>query len=102
MCAAVKEIERIGGGMTLVKDGKVVDSLPLNIAGLISTLDIDTFEKRLEKLIAKAYAMGVAEDIQPFMSLSFLALVVIPDIKITDRGLFDVRKFAFTRIEADK
>ena len=102
MCAAVKEIERIGGGMTLVKDGKVVDSLPLNIAGLISTLDIDTFEKRLEKLIAKAYAMGVAEDIQPFMSLSFLALVVIPDIKITDRGLFDGRKFAFTRIEADK
>ncbi|MFR6056570.1 MAG: adenine deaminase C-terminal domain-containing protein, partial [Eubacteriales bacterium] len=47
------------------------------------------------------YGMGVAKDIQPFMSLSFLALVVIPEIKITDRGLFDVGRFGFTPLEAE-
>lgn len=101
MYAAVKEIERIGGGMALVKDGKVADSLPLEIAGLMSVLEIDEFEKRLEKMISEAYGMGVAKDIQPFMSLSFLALVVIPEIKITDRGLFDVGRFGFTPLEAE-
>lgn len=57
MYAAVKEIERIGGGMALVKDGKVADSLPLEIAGLMSVLEIDEFEKRLEKMISEAYGM---------------------------------------------
>ena len=99
MYAAAEEIVRIGGGMVLVKDGKVKDSMPLEIAGLISELTIDEFEDRLKKMIADAYEMGVAKDIQPFMSLSFLALVVIPELKITDRGLFDVKEFAFTSVE---
>ena len=101
MYAAVREIERIGGGMALVEDGKVKDSLPLEIAGLMSELPIDVFEEKLEKMIAAAYEMGVAKDIQPFMSLSFLALVVIPELKITDRGLFDVVQFRFTPVEAE-
>ena len=77
------------------------DSLPLEIAGLMSELPIDVFEEKLEKMIAAAYEMGVAKDIQPFMSLSFLALVVIPELKITDRGLFDVVQFRFTPVEAE-
>lgn len=100
MLAAVNELKRIGGGMVIVENGKVADSLPLEIAGLISKLEIGEFEKRLAVMIDKAYAMGVAIDIQPFMSLSFLALVVIPEIKITDRGLFDVNKFGFIPLEA--
>ncbi|PWM72756.1 MAG: adenine deaminase [Bacillota bacterium] len=101
MYAAAAEIVRIGGGMALVENGKVKASLPLEIAGLMSELGIDEFENKLEKMIACAYEMGVAKDIQPFMSLSFLALVVIPELKITDRGLFDVAKFGFTPIEAE-
>lgn len=102
MYAAVKELERIGGGMAIASGGKALHSLPLEIAGLMSALDIYTFEKKLEKMIKKAHEMGVSRDLQPFMSLSFLALVVIPELKITDRGLFNVNKFCFTSLEADE
>lgn len=99
MYLAVKELERLGGGMSIVSGGKVIDSLALEIAGLMSALDIAAFENKLEKMLSIAYEMGVSRDIQPFMSLSFLALVVIPELKITDRGLFDVKNFCFTSLE---
>lgn len=101
MYAAVREIERIGGGMVLAENGKIADELPLEIAGLMSRLPIGEFESRLQRMIKKAHDMGVSAELEPFMSLSFLALVVIPELKITDRGLFDVKKFAFTPIEAE-
>ena len=81
--------------------GKIADELPLEIAGLMSHLPIGEFESRLQRMIKKAHDMGVSAELEPFMSLSFLALVVIPELKITDRGLFDVKKFAFTPIEAE-
>ena len=96
-----EELTRIGGGMAVVKDGKVIGSLPLEIAGLITAVDVDTFEKNLSSLIAMAYDMGVKKDLQPFMSLSFLSLVVIPELKISCRGLFDVWTFSFTSIDAE-
>lgn len=100
MAKAVEELTRIGGGMTVVRGGAVQGSLPLEIAGLITAADAETFEKNLARLTRIAYDMGVKADLQPFMSLSFLSLVVIPQLKITCRGLFDVTKFAFTSIEA--
>lgn len=100
MNTAVHELERMGGGMTLVSRGKIVGSIPLEIAGLMTYADIGTMEKNLSALTEAAYAMGVTRAVEPFMSLSFLALVVIPELKITDRGLFDVRKFAFTEIDS--
>ena len=101
MALVVSELTRIGGGMAVVKDGKVTGSLPLEIAGLITAVDVDTFETRLAELIAAAYEMGVKRDLQPFMSLSFLSLVVIPELKMTCRGLFDVGTFSFTGIDAE-
>ena len=100
MNTAVSELVRLGGGMTLVRRGAVVGSIPLEIAGLMTYAPIGEMEKKLSALVEEAYRMGVSRAVEPFMSLSFLALAVIPDLKITDRGLFDVKKFAFTEIDA--
>ncbi len=98
MLMAVQEIERIGGGLTIIEDGKVVQSLPLPIAGLMSDKSLEDLDDELEALMAIAAKMGVNENIDPFMTLAFLALPVIPEIKLTDMGLFDVTKFDFIGI----
>ncbi len=100
MALAVKEIERIGGGMVLIDGGKAY-SLPLDIAGLMSSLPAEDFVEKSEKLLEHAYAMGVNRDYEAFMSLSFMGLAVIPELKLTDKGLFDVNKFSFIDINAD-
>jgi adenine deaminase len=90
--AAVKEIKRIRGGLVVVSGGKVIDSLPTPIAGLLS-------EEPLEKVVAHLQEMEqAAGDIgttipSPFAVLSFLALPVIPEIRLTDLGLVDVNEF---------
>lgn len=99
MLIAVKEIERIGGGLTIVDGGKVIKSLPLPIAGLMSDKTIEELDIELEELTVLADKMGVNKEIDPFMTLAFLALPVIPEIKLTDMGLFDVTRFDFMQIE---
>ena len=100
MAAAVEEIRRIGGGMVTVQ-GKEVHSLPLDIAGLMSSLPAEEYIRRSEELLEIAYGMGISREFEAFMSLSFLGLLVIPDIKLSDRGLFDVTKFSFMSIDAE-
>ena len=99
MAAAVAELRRIGGGMAVVEGGKAY-SLSLDIAGLMSSLPADEYIAQSEKLLEKAYSMGVSRDFEAFMSLSFLALLVIPSIKLSDKGLFDADKFEFCSIDA--
>lgn len=93
--AAIEEIERIGGGLVLVQDGNVVGTLPLPIGGIMTDLSLDEVDAQLEKLLNQAYAMGVSRAFDPFMTLAFMALPVIPEIKLTDMGLFDVLQFDF-------
>lgn len=100
MAKAVEEIKRIGGGMVAVK-GDQVYSLPLDIAGLMSSLSAEEYIARSEEMLEIAYSMGVSHDYEAFMSLSFMALVVIPEIKLSDKGLFDVTKFALCGIDAE-
>jgi len=100
MALAVKEIERIGGGMVLIDNGKAY-SFPLDIAGLMTSASAEEFVKASEELLEHAYAMGVSRDYEAFMSLSFMGLAVIPELKLTDKGLFDVNNFAFIDINAD-
>lgn len=100
MAAAVRELKRIGGGMAAVQGGKAY-SLPLDIAGLMSSMPVDEYVRRSEELLDKAYSMGVSRDYEAFMSLSFLALLVIPSLKLSDKGLFDVDRFAFCSIDAE-
>lgn len=99
MAAAVAEIRRIGGGMAVVGRGRT-QSVPLDIAGLMSSLPADEYIEKSERLLQAAYDLGVSRDYEAFMSLSFLALPVIPALKLTDRGLFDVTKFAFCPVDA--
>jgi len=89
---AIQEIERLRGGLVAIADGKVLASLGLPIAGLLSDEPLETVVARLEKLDQKARELG-AKLPSPFATLSFLALPVIPELKLTDRGLVDVTEF---------
>lgn len=95
MLAAVEELKACGGGYTVVRGGKAVQTLPLPIAGLFTdnrSLDIVC---ALNEMAATAHAMGVPEDIDVFQNLSFMSLPVIPELRITDSGLFDVGENRF-------
>ncbi len=90
MLVAVERLEELSGGQVVVSDGKVIAELPLPVAGLMSDLSLEEVSKRLKTLDQAAEEIGI--DIKsPFMVLAFLALPVIPDIKITDKGLYDVK-----------
>ncbi len=89
---AVNRLSEIEGGIVIVDNGKVVRELALPLAGLMSAKPFETVEQDLKLLREAAYALGVSLD-EPFLQLSFLALPVIPSLKITDRGIIDVKKF---------
>jgi len=99
MIKAIEEVEKLQGGIAVVHNNKV-DSLQLRIAGLMSDQPMEVVAEKLEELLSIAHnELGVNHKIDPFMTLSFLALPVIPDIKLTDKGLFDVLKFDFMDVE---
>ena len=87
---AVNEIARVQGGYTVVENGKVFETLPLPIMGLMTDVHFKDVNEKLRVMKEKAYAMGVSEDFDPFITLSFMALTVIPELRITPRGLYRV------------
>ncbi len=96
---AVQDLITMGGGITLVKNGAVLGHLPLPVAGLMSDKSAEEVHAAICHLLALAHKeFGFNEDAEPFMTLSFLALAVIPAYKITDQGLFDVRSFQFVPV----
>lgn len=95
MLLAVQELVRVGGGYTIVSQGKVLKTLSLSVLGLISDRPYEEVEQTLKDMIRIARSMGVPEGIEPFITLSFLALPVIPAIRLTPKGLFDVEEFTF-------
>jgi len=90
--AAVKEIERLQGGLVVVSGGKVLASLALPIAGLLSDEPLEAVVDKLRKLEHVAAQLGSRLP-SPFSVLSFLALPVIPELRLTDLGLMDVNEF---------
>ncbi len=101
MAKAANTLKEIGGGMVIVDSASgQVHSLTLDIGGLMSSRDAEVLQHDSKQLIERAHAMGVKREYEAFMSLAFLSLAVIPKLKIVDKGLFDVEKFAFTDIEA--
>ena len=92
MFMAVTEVIKMGGGMVVVEGGMVKSALPLPVAGLISTEPLETISVQLQEISSLVKDMGCALK-EPFMCLSFLALPVIPELKLTDLGLVDVKKF---------
>jgi adenine deaminase len=98
MYLAAMKIIGIGGGHVVVSGGEVLGSLPLPIAGLLSDKSLEDLVNEEEKLLDAVRKLG-AKPISPFIKLSFLALPVIPELKITDRGLVDVNRFEIVGIE---
>jgi adenine deaminase len=92
MQAALKTVVDMGGGLAAVSNQKALARLALPLAGLMSLEPITTVRKQLDGLIKIAHRMGCTLP-DPFMTLSFLALPVIPELKLTDKGLIDVNKF---------
>lgn len=97
MAVAANRIQELQGGQVIVIDGRVVEELPLPIAGLMSDMPLEKVKERLDRFDVITGDMG-AKISHPFMKLSFLALPVIPELKVTDRGLVDVGKFDFIDI----
>jgi len=92
MAVAANRLSQIEGGFVLVQDGKILAELALPLAGLMSLLTFEEVRDKLAKLHEAAHVIGVQLE-EPFLQLAFLALPVIPMLKITDRGLVDVEKF---------
>jgi adenine deaminase len=100
MLEAVIEICRMKGGLAIVEGGKILGRLPLPVAGLMSEESMPEVKKHLDELEKVARSIGITMK-EPFMALSFVTLAVMPDLKLTDLGLIDVRKFKFVDIFAD-
>ncbi|MGF9981266.1 adenine deaminase [Bacillus subtilis] len=93
IAAAVNKLQEIGGGLTIIKNGEELHSVPLPIAGLLSDQSAEQVNQSLLTLHDKLPLIGFTGGFNPFLTLSFLALPVIPDIKMTTTGLFDVKSF---------
>jgi adenine deaminase len=97
MYVAAVELVKSQGGKVVVKDGKVLSKLPLPIAGLMSDKEFNFVLDKCEELNNAAHSIGCTLD-DPFMTMGFLSLPVIPELKITDKGVFDTNTFNFTDI----
>lgn len=97
MALAIKQLERLQGGQVAVANGKVKAELALPIAGLVSDRPLPEVIQRIAELNAAARAMGCELE-APFMTLSFLSLSPIPELKLTDQGLIDAVKMRPTRL----
>jgi len=101
--AAIQAVIETSGGAVIVKENQVLASMPLPIGGLMSDQSGEWVGSKLEGMQQLLHnEFQVKEGVEPLMTLAFMSLPVIPELKITDMGLFDVTKFAFTAIEADK
>ena len=97
MLAAVDALEAASGGFVVVSHGKVLAQLPLPIAGLMSDLPLHEIIERQKQLLTAFRSIGEYPDGDPFVTLSFIALPVIPYVRITDMGVFDVTKMQFVQ-----
>ncbi|WP_338450731.1 adenine deaminase [Niallia oryzisoli] len=98
---AAQEIKNMQGGLVVVKDGEILASLKLPIAGLISLGTYEEVYRELQELKQALKRLGVSDHFNPFLTLSFLALPVIPELKLTVNGLFSVGRFKHIETEVD-
>lgn len=102
MVLAVHELIDLGGGMTVVKQGQVIESVQHEIAGLMTDLPGEVVAEKLASIITTARReLDITGGVDPFMTLCFMSLVVIPELKITDLGLFRLADYDFVPVEMD-
>ncbi len=92
MALAAEAVRRAGGGIAVAADGQVLGILPLPIGGLMTDEDAEAVDEKLERLKATARELGVAQGIDPFMTLAFVSLPVIPQVRLNTCGLVDTEK----------
>jgi adenine deaminase len=92
IATAAEAVRKMDGGMVVVDHGQIIESLPLPIAGLMSDLTIEEVESRVNRLKEAATALGASADIDPFMTLSFVSLPVIPVIRLNGKGMINVNR----------
>mgnify|MGYP002771629568 FL=1 len=97
MYTAAVALIKCQGGKVVVKDGEIISQLPLPIAGLMSDKEFDFVVEKCDELNKAAHSIGCKLE-DPFMTMGFLSLPVIPELKITDKGVFDTNKFDFVDI----
>lgn len=91
LAVAANCIRNLQGGWAIAKEGKIIGKLPLPIAGLMSELDAETLALRIRELLSAARELGVEEEIDPFLTLAFASLPVIPELRLITTGLFDAQ-----------
>lgn len=101
MAKAVNKLIDIGGGITIVRDGMLIDSLSLEIGGLMTNLHIDYVYNKLKNLNSIVKSYGLTPDMDAFITLSFMSLPVIPEVKLTSKGLFSYDLFKFIKLSFD-
>jgi adenine deaminase len=100
MAVAVQRIISLNGGAVLIKDGTVIEEMPLPIGGIMSDRSGEWVDQKLKSLQQKAVDdLGVNKNLEPLMSLCFMSLPVIPELKITDMGLFDSASYSLIPLE---
>lgn len=92
---AINELKKIQGGYVIASGNHIVDKLPLTIGGLMSMDKAVYVQERTSKMVQTARNMGVKEGVDPFITLSFMALTVIPELRLTESGIFDVTNMKF-------
>lgn len=92
---AMNRVRALKGGMAVAADGQVLAELPLPLGGLFSDRPLEEVNTRLEACKAAAAGLGVQRGVDPFMTLSFMSLPVIPTLRLTTKGVFDVDHMAF-------
>ena len=95
MAAGVNRLREIGGGQVVILDGRVIAEVRLPIGGLMSGRRAHEVAEELDALVDAGRTLGITLE-APFMQLSFLGLSVLPQLRITDKGLVDVDRFELT------
>lgn len=102
MAFAVEQLIAQGGGVILTREGSILESMPMPIGGIMSDQSGDWVDKKLTSLHNIAHdKLGISGDVEPIMTLCFMSLAVIPEVKLTDMGLFDLARFDFIPLEAE-
>lgn len=101
MAFAANRVRELGGGMAAVKSGEVLSEMPLPYAGLMTDASVSEVARQNEAVRKSVHTLGVPEDIEPFMTMAFVSLPVIPKIKMTTHGLFSSDKWAIVPLFAD-
>jgi len=103
MALVVKELQKQDGGIVLVNKGEVLSRMALPVGGIMSNLSGEEVVIEQNKVNEVAHNdLGIADDVDPIMTLSFMSLAVIPTLKITDLGLVDVTKFEFVPVSVEE